>query len=172
MGTAGWIILIVVIVVVVAAAAWAMMGNRRTQAKREKAEQLRDEAAENAAAVEASRRQAQEADARAEVARAEAERAEQEAARTREAVSYEEARVEDRVRAADGIDPDVDTRADDYRPTEPTTSPETGGGVAYADPDDRTVTDVTGRPLDESTNDTDPDDPAHEHRHVHRSDNP
>jgi hypothetical protein len=166
MGTVGWVILIVVVVVVVGAAAYALMGNKRTSARREQAEQLRSEAAENTAALEASQREAQEAAARAEVARAEAERAEQEALRARQGADYEQAKVEDRVREADRLDPDVDTRSADYRPGEPTTAPETGGGTTYADPDDRTATDVTGRPLDEP--DTDPDDPVHHHVHQHR----
>ena len=34
-------------------------------------------------------------------------------------MTVEEARVEDRLRTADHVDPDVDTRTDDYRPTEP-----------------------------------------------------
>jgi hypothetical protein len=177
MGTVGWVILIVVVLVIAAAAAYALMGNRGAQARREQAAHLRDEAAEKAAAVEASRRQAQEADARAEVARAEAERAEQEAARSRDAVSYEEARVEDRVRTADGLDPDVDTRAADYRPTEPTTAPETGGGVAYADPAHRADTErsATDERTEEPADPAEPVEPVepaepHEHQHVHRRD--
>jgi FtsZ-interacting cell division protein ZipA len=168
MGTAGWIILIVVIVVLAAAAAYALMGNRRTEAKREQATELRQEAAQSTAAVEASHREAEEAAARAEVARAEAARAEQDAAQAQEGLQVEEARVEDRVRAADSVDPDVDTKAEDYRPSEPTTAPETGGGTTYADPDDPTVTDATGRPLDESA--TDADDPVHTHQYRYRND--
>ncbi len=119
MGTIGWIILVIVILVVVAGAAYALMGNKRTEAKRHEAEAIRAEASENAAAVEAQRRQAEEAAARAEVARAEAARAEQAAAEANQGVTVEEARVEDRLRTADHVDPDVDTRTDDYRPTEP-----------------------------------------------------
>ena len=175
MGILGWIILIVVIGAVAAAAAYALMGNRKTEAKREEAAELREEAAQSTAAVEASRREAEEAAARAEVARAEAARAEQDAAQAQQGVHVEEARVEDRVRTADDVDPDVDTRSDDYRPDAPTaTAPETGGGTTYADPadaDDRTATDVTGRPLDDPATDTaDPDDEAHTHRHVYRPD--
>ena len=167
MGIVGWIILIVVIGALAAGAAYALMGNRRTQAQRDHAVELREEAARSTATLDSSRREAEEAAARAEVARAEAERAEQEAARAEQGVQYEEARVEDRLRDADSIDPDVDTRTEDYRPGEPTTAPETGGGVTYADPDDHTATDVTGRPLDED--EADPDDPVHTHRHRHRN---
>lgn len=170
MNTTGWIILIVVVLVVAAAAAWALMGNRRTQAQREHAEQLRNEAAEKTAAVEASRREAEEAAARAEVARAEAARAEQQAAQAQQGVTYEEARVEDHLRSADRVDPDVDTRAGDYQPGDaPTTAPETAGGTTYADPADATATDVTGRPLDSENT---ADEPPHEHRHTHRRDTP
>ena len=188
MGTTGWLILIVVVLVVVAAVAWAVMGNRRKEAHREQAMELREDAVQSTAAIDASRREAEEAAARAEVARAEAERAEQDASLAQQGVVQEEARVEDRLREADRVDPDVDTRSEEYRPGEPTTSPETGGGVAYADPAERPVdgseggladgsadgsagsthTDVTGRPLDDRS-DTDPDDPAHEHRHRHRA---
>ncbi|MBF4769452.1 hypothetical protein ISU10_16915 [Nocardioides agariphilus] len=167
MNTAGWIILIVVVLVVAAAAAWALMGNRRTQAQREHAEQLRNEAAEKTAAVEASRREAEEAAARAEVARAEAARAEQQAAQAQQGVTYEEARVEDHLRSADRVDPDVDTRADDYQPGEPTTTAPPAAGGTYADPADQTATDVTGRPL--AAEDT-ADESPHEHRHAHRGD--
>ncbi len=121
MGTTGWIILIVVILVVAIGAAVALMGNRRTNAQREQAESLRREASENTAAVEASRREADEAAARAEVARAEAARAEQAATDAQQGVQVEEARVEDRLRTADQVDPDVDTRTDDYRPGAGTT---------------------------------------------------
>jgi len=174
MGIVGWLILIVVIGALAAAAAYALMGNRRTEAKREQATELREEAAQSTASVEASRREAEEAAARAEVARAEAARAEQDAAQAHQGVQVEEARVEDRVRTADDVDPDVDTRAEDYRPDAPTTTaPETGGGTTYADPadrDDRTATDVSGRPLDDPATDTDPDDPVHTHRHEYRRD--
>ena len=135
------------------------MGNRRTEAKREEAERLREEAAAVHGAVEASRREAEEAAARAEVARAEAARAEQDAARAQQGVQVEEARVEDRVRAADSVDPDVDTGAEDYRPRSPRTAPETGGGTTYADPDDRTVTDAPAARSDDS--DTTPTTRAH-----------
>jgi len=174
MGILGWIILIVVIGAVAAAVAFALMGNRKNEAKREQATELREEAAQSTAAVEASRREAEEAPSRAEVARAEAARAEQDAAQAQQGVHVEEARVEDRVRTADDVDPDVDTRSEDYHPDAPTTTaPETGGGTTYADPadsDDRTATDVSGRPLDAPATDPDPDDPVHTHRHEYRRD--
>lgn len=151
MGTTGWIILIIVVLVVVIGAAVALMGNKRTAAKREEAQTIRSEATENAAAIEAQRRQADEAAARAEVARAEAARAEQAAAEARQGVDVEEARVEDRLRTADRVDPDVDHRAEDYRPTAPTSETTS----THLDPDDHTATDVSGRPLDDGTTSTD-----------------
>ena len=86
------------------------------------------------------------------MARAEAARAEQDAAQAQQGVQVEEARVEDRVRAADDVDPDVDTRSDDYRPDDPHDRPRPAAGDVRR-PDDRTVTDVTGRPLDDSATD-------------------
>ena len=146
--------------------------NRRTEQRREEAESLRTEAAEKTAAVQASQREAEEAAARAEVARAEAARAEQQAAQAQQGVQVEEARVEDRVRTADRVDPDVDTRAEGYRPGDVgATETGTAGGTTYADPDDRDdpiATDVTDRPLDESA--SDPDDPSHPRDTRYRSD--
>jgi len=141
MGTVGWIILIVVIAVIVVGVAVALMGNKRTAAKREEAETLRNEAAERTASVEASRREADEQAARAEVARAEAARAEEAALQAQQGVQVEEARVEDQVRAADRVDPDVDTRSDDYRPTTPTTGAAAGSATATDTTYDGTVTD-------------------------------
>jgi len=149
MGTIGWIILVVVILVVVGGAAYALMGNRRTNAKREQAETIRSEASENAAAVEAQRREADEAAARAVVARAEAARAEQAAAEANQGVTVEEARVEDRLRTADRVDPDVDTRTEDYRPTAPGTHTATDGD------------DVIGHTSGETTLDPQREDPRY-----------
>jgi len=132
-GTAGWIILIVVVAIVVIAVAVALMRNRRTAARREQAESLRTEAVQSTASVEASRRDAEEAAARAEVARAEAARAQEQATQAQQGLHVEEARVEDRVRAADRIDPDVDTRTEDYRPTTPLDEP---SGQTTLDPQD------------------------------------
>ena len=177
MGTVGWIILIVVIAVIVIGVAVALMGNKRTAAKREEAESLRTEAAERTASVEASRREADEQAARAEVARAEAARAEEAALQAQQGVQVEEARVEDQVRAADRVDPDVDTRSDDYRPTTPTTGAAAGSATATDPTYDGTVTDENNTVDPEAsrwgrtTNETATVDPAHEQETArHRTD--
>jgi FtsZ-interacting cell division protein ZipA len=177
MGTVGWIILIVVIAVIVIGVAVALMGNKRTAAKREEAESLRNEAAERTASVEASRREADEQAARAEVARAEAARAEEAALQAQQGVQVEEARVEDQVRAADRVDPDVDTRSDDYRPTTPTTGAAAGSATATDTTYDGTVTDENNTVDPEAsrwgrtTDETATVDPAHEQETArHRTD--
>jgi hypothetical protein len=171
MSTIGWIILIVVVVVVIAAAAVVVSNNRRTSARRDQAAQLRNEATQTAAEVEAQRREAQEAAARAQVARAEAERAEQAARDAHQGVTVEEARVEDRLRTADRVDPDVDHRSEGYNPTAPsattdgstattgTTTGTTSGASATA-AGEPTATDASGRPLDDAADTRHRTDPA------------
>ena len=80
------------------------------------------------------------------MARAEAARAEQAAAEANQGVTVEEARVEDRLRTADAVDPDVNTRTDDYRPTEP-------GTHAATDRDDVSAH-TTGTTTGETTGET------------------
>lgn len=122
-----WVL--VAIVVVVALVAVALMASKRrgsakVEHRRHEAEQLREDAVAGASGLTSSRAEAQEARAEAEAARARATQAERGAA-------MDEATVEDRVREADRVDPDVDHRSDDYRPETPgprgdaTTSPTT-----------------------------------------------
>jgi FtsZ-interacting cell division protein ZipA len=178
MGTVGWIILIVVIAVIIIGIAVALMGNERTAAKREEAEGLRAGAAEHTASVEASRREADEQAARAEVARAEAARAEEAALQARQGVQVEEARVEDQVRAADRVDPDVDTRSDEYRPTTPTTGTTAGSATATGTTYDDTVTgentaaDPEASRWGRTTDETATVDPAHEQEAAARRTDP
>jgi FtsZ-interacting cell division protein ZipA len=178
MGTTGWIILIVVIAVIVIGVAVALMGNKRTAAKREEAESLRNEAAERTASVEASRREADEQAARAEVARAEAARAEEAALQAQQGVQVEEARVEDQVRAADRVDPDVDTRSDDYRPTTPATGTTAGSttstGTTYDDTvaGEHTIDDPESSRWGRSTDETATVDPAHDQETAPRRTDP
>ncbi len=72
-----------------------------------------------------ARVEAKEAEARAERLRLEAEQAQDSAAQARQGYDVEQARVEDRVREADRLDPDVDHRSRTYdgdvRPTGNTT---------------------------------------------------
>ena len=161
MGTVGWIILIVVIAVIVIGVAVALMGNKRT------------------ASVEASRREADEQAARAEVARAEAARAEEAALQAQQGVQVEEARVEDQVRAADRVDPDVNTRTDEYRPTTPTTATTDGSATTTTATDstyDRTLADESNDPeasrWGRTTDETATVDPAHDQETTPRRTDP
>jgi FtsZ-interacting cell division protein ZipA len=128
-----WIVVAVVVVVVALAALGAMRRRRstKTEAARKQAGALRQEAAGGAAGLQASQAEAQRARAEADAAAARAREAEQRAGMT-------EAQVEDRVREADRVDPDVDHRSDEYRPEFP------------AGTDDRRDVrgDVEGRPAD------------------------
>ncbi len=120
-----WLVVAVLVVLAVAALVVAMMRARKAkQAERDRlhAEHLRREAAAHAGGVAQTQVQALESEARAKRARAEAERAEAEAAEARQALEMEQAKNEDRLREADRIDPEVDTRAKDYQPG--TTSPD------------------------------------------------
>lgn len=110
-----WVIVIVVIVVV-AAALFAMMSRRRSVQRRERAEALRQEATTQASGLTESQRQAEEARAKADLARAEAERAEARASTAEQSHQVEQAGYEDKLRQADRLDPDVNTRAKDYEP--------------------------------------------------------
>ena len=125
-----WIL--VAIVVVVALVGVAMMASKRrgtakAEDRRHEAEQLREDAVAGASGLDSSRAQAQEARTEAQQAKARATQAERGAA-------MDEATVEDRVREADRVDPDVDHRAEDYEPeapapparTEPDTEPDAG----------------------------------------------
>jgi FtsZ-interacting cell division protein ZipA len=110
-----WILVAIVVVVAivgVALAASKRRGTAKAEHRRHEAEQLREDAVAGASGLTASRAQAQEARAEAEVARARATEAERRAA-------MDEATVEDRVREADQVDPDVDHRAEDYQPEAP-----------------------------------------------------
>ena len=122
------VLVVVVVVVAVAAAIVAMMLQRRnTERKHAQAEQLRSQAAAQSGSLSDSRRHAENADVeaqhariQADRARADAEQAEARAAEAREGMAMDEAVTEDTVREADRLDPEVDHRADDYRPQAPT----------------------------------------------------
>lgn len=110
-----WIVVAVVVVLAIVAALVMMSRKRRqsrSEAARNRAGELRQDAASGAAGVETSRSEAHQARARADAAEARAAEAEERAA-------MEEAAVEDRVREADRVDPDLDHRSDDYRPEVP-----------------------------------------------------
>jgi hypothetical protein len=145
------------------------MNKRKTEEHRARAAELRNKAAGQATGLQESELQDSEAEAEAERKRVEVERAEREAEQARQAQAQEQARHEDRVREADRLDPDVDHRADDYRPgtastpgtTTPTTTstgaaPETTDGTHRAASGD--TTDTSGRDLRDGPG---PDDPGH-----------
>jgi len=128
MSTTGWIIVAVVIVVVllIALAAWRAAQRKKHAAR---AEELRSEARSHSAELGSTRQEAQEADVRAQAARLEAERTQREADAAKTALAQEEAAREDRIREADRLDPSVNHKADDYRPT----YPDTGEGTDTID---------------------------------------
>lgn len=115
-----WLVVAVVVVLAVAAAL-AMMARRRKQRDLEQraaqADQLRHRAAAQTHDVRSSDLRAKEAEAEATLARARADRAEQEAVAVNQEAAFEQARQEGVVREADKIDPGVDHRSDEYRPT-------------------------------------------------------
>jgi hypothetical protein len=143
-----WLIVIVVILLIVAAIV-AFMNRRRTAMRRGRAEELRTEASTHAGALPESQRQSDELRAKADLAEAEAERTREQARRAERAHEVEQASYEDKVREADRLDPDVNTRDDDYRPEawddEATgTSPSSPRHVAS--PDETTVAQRTEDP--------------------------
>ncbi len=139
-----WLIVAVVVLAAIIAIAMQVSAKRKAGERRAHAAELRDEAVTTTSGLDESQRRADEAAAEAEIARAEAARAQERAAEASQGVQVEEARVEDRVREADRIDPDVDTRSDDYAPQTPsasgTTADETDSTThsQYADGEDAT----------------------------------
>lgn len=118
------VIVLVVVLVLAALAAW-LVTQQRQKKQHEHAEHLRQEADEHATAIPETQTRAKEAEAQAELARLEAERAAQQARDAKVAATQQQAVHEDRLRTADDVDPQVDTRSDDYRPGAGTTDPDT-----------------------------------------------
>lgn len=133
-----WIIIGVVVLVVAALAAW-LVTQQRKKKQHEHAEHLRHEAREHAAEIPETQVRAKEAEAQAERARLEAERAQREAREAQVAATQQQAVTEDRLRAADQVDPRVDTSSDDYTADAHTSNPDT-----VLDADDPRRTDGTG----------------------------
>ena len=112
----------IVWIVVIAVAVLILIGlivsvrKKNQDANRARADQLREQADIKAAVLPDTRARADQAEAQAEHARLEAERAEERAAAARTEAAQEQAAQEDRIRAADRLDPDVDHRAEDYSP--------------------------------------------------------
>jgi len=111
------IVAVLVVIAIVAKSASRRKEAQRLEEDRSRAQDLRHEASASGAAVHDSDLQAREATVEADRARLEAEQAQARAAEAQQGVQVEEARQEDRVREADRVDPDVNTRADDYDPS-------------------------------------------------------
>lgn len=111
------IVLVVLAVLALGAALASLARRRRQERRRSQAEGLRRDASGDSTGVAHAQVEAREAEARAERKRLEAERAEAQAAEAHRGAQMERARHEDVLREADRLDPEVDHRADDYRPT-------------------------------------------------------
>lgn len=128
-----WLIIVIVAVVVlgIIAAVVAASNKKKTERNRTRAGELREEAAAQATGIQQREARAKETEAEAAQARAEADRKQAEAQRLEaEATERQRAAAEHReqhqehLRQADELDPDVDTRRDDYTgPEGATTSP-------------------------------------------------
>ena len=136
-----WVIVAIIVIAVIAAVV-AASTKRKKQQNRTRAGELREQAAAQATGLQQREAHARETEARAAEARAEAERKQAEAdrleaeARDRHetAAGYRDQQAEN-LRRADELDPDVDTRGDDY--TGPETAGTTTGTTAGATEGDR-----------------------------------
>jgi hypothetical protein len=124
-----WVIVAIIVIAVIAAVV-AASNKRKREQNRTRAGELREQAAAQATGLQQREAHARETEARAAEARAEAERKQAEAdrleaeARDRHetAAGYRD-QHEENLRRADELDPDVDTRSEDY------TAPETAGAT-------------------------------------------
>jgi hypothetical protein len=142
-----WVIVAIIVIAVIAAVV-AASTKRKKQQNRTRAGELREQAAAQATGLQQREAHARETEARAAEARAEAERKQAEAdrleaeARDRHetAAGYRDQQAEN-LRRADELDPDVDTRGDDY------SGPETAGtttGTTTGEPEGHRVHDRLG----------------------------
>ncbi|WP_426245657.1 hypothetical protein [Nocardioides sp. LHG3406-4] len=111
-----WTIVIVVVVLALVGLIAASMRKKSRQDNAARAAQLRQEADQRAMNIPEAQARAKEAEAQAEQARIQAERAEQRAAEAGTAFTQEQAAHEEKIRSADQLDPNVNTRSDDYTP--------------------------------------------------------
>ena len=111
-----WIIVIAVAALVLIGLVVFSIRKKSVADNREQAARLRERADTEAAVLPDAQARADQAAAEAERARLEAERAEAQAAAARTEADQQRAIHEDRIRAADRLDPDVDHRATDYSP--------------------------------------------------------
>jgi uncharacterized membrane protein YdfJ with MMPL/SSD domain len=163
-----WLIWVIVAIVVIAViAAVVVASNKKKQERnRTRAGELREQAAAQASGLQQREAQAKETDAKAAMARAEADRKQAEAERLeaeaherhQTAAGYREQHV-DNLRQADELDPDVDTRSDEYAGPEPTVHESTThDSTAHQSTGPRTAGDIAGRESrDDATTVTHPD---------------
>lgn len=111
----------IILVLIAAAFALRASSRKKTENNRLRAAELRSQAVSGTDDLHRAEHKAREADHEAEGRRLEAERAEAKAAEARREQAAEQAAMEDQVRAADRVDPDVNHRAKDYAPQSPTT---------------------------------------------------
>jgi hypothetical protein len=133
-----WVIWVIVAIVVIAviAAVVAATSKKKQERNRTRAGELREQAAAQATGVQQREAHAKETEARAAEARAEADRKQAEAerlqaeARDRQqtAEGYRDQHAEN-LRQADELDPDVDTRREDYTGPEGLAEHERGAGT-------------------------------------------
>ena len=135
-----WIIVIAVAALVLIGLLVFAMRKKSVTDNRERAARLREQADIEAAVLPDAQARADQAAAEAERARLEAERVEAQAAAARTEADQQQAIHEDRVRAADRLDPDVDHTATDYSPdvVDPA-----GPSAVPAEPTDTTPRDET-----------------------------
>lgn len=169
-----WIVVIVVAALALIGLIVSSMRKRSQQDNRARAAEIREQADTKAAVIPEAEARAKAEEARAEEVRLEAERAEERAREARGAVAQEEALHEDRIRAADRLDPDVDHKAKDYTPgthaaerTEPETAdPHPSGasmGTHAAEPSTRTAPVAAASTTSPTASGTEADHPADEH---------
>ena len=127
-----WVIVAIIVIAVIAAVV-AASTKRKQERNRTRAGELREQAAAQATGLQQREAHARETEARAAEARAEADRKQAEAerleaeARDRHetAAGYRDQHAEN-LRRADELDPDVDTRRDDYEPPAAAAGTESG----------------------------------------------
>ena len=172
-----WIIWVVIAVVVIAVLAAVILagGKKKKERNREHAGELRDQAAARAPELKKTEAHARETEAQAAAARAEADRKQAEADRLEaEATNRHQSAAairdehQDHLRKADELDPDVNTRSDDYtgpeshdRSSESRSSTAATGATTNEDGEPSTITHADGSTEqvghDQTTDSTDTD---------------
>ena len=159
MSTTGWIIIALIVIALLAVLAFVVMSAKKKSRhdNHVRAEQLRAQATEKAPDLSRDRAEVERAEREAEEARRAAAQADERAAEARTGIAQQEAVHEDRIRAADRLDPEVDHTADDYSPTgldEPTQTEV----PPHSDPSHHENTHADSGQADPAQADTAPDD--------------